>query len=220
MSLTRPLVAFFFIRTAKNGSVVPPIPRFRSDLCLHPSGEPRPSLAPRGALGDSRRNKCAGNAEESSRASGDPDLSTRKGGHPYRIVFHASSPSAHHLPRAVKACRRRTCSHAAMRVNARPPIYPAYRASSRIHPLLPSPLSSETRRAMADYGSDDGAANNGFSPCSLHQWERHLLYMAGYSAPPDFRVRRGWRLSAGGVPIPPPPVAPPSTPPSKRSWRR
>jgi hypothetical protein len=59
---------------------------------------------------------------------------------------------------------------------------------------------------MADYGSDDGAANNGFGRCSLHQWEGHLLYMAGYSAPPDFRVRRGWRLSTGGVPIPPPPV--------------
>jgi hypothetical protein len=58
---------------------------------------------------------------------------------------------------------------------------------------------------MAEYSSDDGAANNGFGQCSLHQWEGRLLYAAGYPAPPDFRVPRGWRLSAGGVPIPPPP---------------
>jgi hypothetical protein len=57
---------------------------------------------------------------------------------------------------------------------------------------------------MAGYG--DGAANNGFGQCSLHQWEGRLLYMAGYPAPPDFRAPEGWRLSAGGVLIPPPPV--------------
>jgi hypothetical protein len=55
-------------------------------------------------------------------------------------------------------------------------------------------------------GYDDGAANNGFVRRSLHQWEGRLLYMAGYSAPPDFRAPEGWRLSAVGVPIPPPPV--------------
>jgi hypothetical protein len=55
-------------------------------------------------------------------------------------------------------------------------------------------------------GYDNGAANNGFGQRSLHQWEGRLLYMAGYPAPPDFRAPRGWRLSAGGVPIPPPPV--------------
>jgi hypothetical protein len=58
---------------------------------------------------------------------------------------------------------------------------------------------------MAGYGSDDGAANNGFGRRSLHQWEGRLLYAAGYPAPPDFRVPGGWRLSAGGIPIPPPP---------------
>jgi hypothetical protein len=79
-------------------------------------------------------------------------------------------------------------------------------SSSRIHPLLPSPVSSETCRAMADYGSDDGTANNGFGRRSLHQWEGRLLYMAGYPAPPDFCAPGGWRLSTGGVPIPPPPV--------------
>jgi hypothetical protein len=59
---------------------------------------------------------------------------------------------------------------------------------------------------MAGYGSDDGAANNGFGRRSLHQWEGRLLYMAGYPAPPDFRASGGWSLSVGGVPIPPPPV--------------
>jgi hypothetical protein len=59
---------------------------------------------------------------------------------------------------------------------------------------------------MADYGSEDGAANNGFGRRSLHQWEGRLLYMAGYPVLPDFRAPEGWRLSAGGVPIPPPPM--------------
>jgi hypothetical protein len=59
---------------------------------------------------------------------------------------------------------------------------------------------------MASYESDDdGAANNGFGRRSQHQWEGRLLYAAGYPAPPDFRAPGGWRLSAGGVPIPPPP---------------
>jgi hypothetical protein len=30
--------------------------------------------------------------------------------------------------------------------------------------------------------------------------------VAGYPAPPDFRAPGGWRLSAGGIPIPPPPT--------------
>ncbi|KAK1645654.1 hypothetical protein QYE76_063459 [Lolium multiflorum] len=52
----------------------------------------------------------------------------------------------------------------------------------------------------------DGAANNGFPRRSLHAWEGHLLYQAGYPCPPDTRPPGGgWRLSAGGVPIPPPP---------------
>jgi hypothetical protein len=58
---------------------------------------------------------------------------------------------------------------------------------------------------MASYGSDNGAANNGFGRRSLHQWEGRLLYVAGYPAPPDFCAPGGWRLSVGGVPIPPPP---------------
>jgi hypothetical protein len=60
---------------------------------------------------------------------------------------------------------------------------------------------------MAAYPSDDdGATNNGFGRRLLHQWEGRLLHAAGYMAPPDFRAPRGWRLSAGGIPIPPPPT--------------
>jgi hypothetical protein len=60
---------------------------------------------------------------------------------------------------------------------------------------------------MAGYRSDeDGATNNAFGHRSLHQWEGRLLYAAGYMAPPDFRAPGGWRLSAGGIPILPPPT--------------
>jgi hypothetical protein len=59
---------------------------------------------------------------------------------------------------------------------------------------------------MAGYSDGDDAANNGFGRRSLHQWEGRLLYMAGYPTPPDFRAPGGWHLSAGGVPIPPPPM--------------
>jgi hypothetical protein len=41
----------FFIWTAENGSVAPPVLRFPPDLGLHPSDEPRPSPVHRGALG-------------------------------------------------------------------------------------------------------------------------------------------------------------------------
>lgn len=53
----------------------------------------------------------------------------------------------------------------------------------------------------------DGAAANGFGRRSLHLWEARLLYEANYPAPPDFRGPPRWRLSAGGVYIPPPPLA-------------
>ncbi|KAK1693188.1 hypothetical protein QYE76_009885 [Lolium multiflorum] len=54
---TRPPSDVFPIRTAKLGPVAPPVPRFRPDLALHPSGEPTPSPAPRGPIGDSGRVK-------------------------------------------------------------------------------------------------------------------------------------------------------------------
>jgi hypothetical protein len=59
---------------------------------------------------------------------------------------------------------------------------------------------------MANHSDDDGTVNNGFGRRSLHQWEGRLLHAAGYMAPPDFRAPRGWRLSTGGIPIPPPPT--------------
>jgi hypothetical protein len=58
----------FFIRTAEIGLVALPDPRFRPDLGLHPSGEPRPSPAFQGAFGDSGRKKRAWKVEENSRA--------------------------------------------------------------------------------------------------------------------------------------------------------
>jgi hypothetical protein len=60
MNPTRSSATLFFIRMAKNGPVVPPVSRFRPDLSFHPSGEPRPSPPPRGMLGKSGGNKCAG----------------------------------------------------------------------------------------------------------------------------------------------------------------
>jgi hypothetical protein len=60
---------------------------------------------------------------------------------------------------------------------------------------------------MTGYPSDeDGATNNGLGRRSLHQWEGRLLHVVGYMAPPDFRALGGWRLRAGGIPIPPPPM--------------
>ncbi|KAK1603707.1 hypothetical protein QYE76_027380 [Lolium multiflorum] len=37
-----------------------------------------------------------------------------------------------------------------------------------------------------------------FTATSTRSWEAGLLHMAGYPAPPDFRVPGGWRLSTGG----------------------
>jgi hypothetical protein len=49
---------------------------------------------------------------------------------------------------------------------------------------------------------------NGFGHRYLHEWEARLLYEARYMAPPDFRCPDTWRLSAGGIPIPPVPHGP------------
>jgi hypothetical protein len=75
------------------------------------------------------------------------------------VVLIASSSAhrrlpAHRLPCAVKACRRWTCSHAARRVNARPPIYrglprvwPA--AFHRFSPIHSPPPPGEQWQATA-----------------------------------------------------------------------
>jgi hypothetical protein len=76
-SPARPLAAVFFIRTAKNGPVAPPVPRFPPDLGLNPSGEPRPSPIPRGALGDSGREKSGNGPALSAREHVNPTIWTQ-----------------------------------------------------------------------------------------------------------------------------------------------
>ncbi|KAE8787339.1 Homeobox protein KNOX3 [Hordeum vulgare] len=58
---------------------------------------------------------------------------------------------------------------------------------------------------MVERFRDDGAAANCFGRRHLHEDEAGLLYEADYPAPPDMRVLGSWRLSVGGVPVPPPP---------------
>ncbi|KAK1652951.1 hypothetical protein QYE76_070756 [Lolium multiflorum] len=114
-----------------------------------------------------------------------------------------SSSSAHASSSArTKGCRRsarrgRVAFHASLITRASHAyIRPARREAHR------APLSLYSPMAFYD---DDGAANNGFPRRSLHAWEGHLLHQAvplpaGHEPPGG-----GWRLSAGGVPIPPPP---------------
>ena len=58
---------------------------------------------------------------------------------------------------------------------------------------------------MAARYPGDSAAKNGFGRRHLHEAEACLLYEVDYPAPPDMRVPGSWRLSASGVPVPPPP---------------
>jgi hypothetical protein len=74
MVSARSPAAVFFIRTAKNGPVAPPVPHFSPDLGLHPSGEPRSSLVSRGALGDSRREKSGDGPALSAREHANPTI--------------------------------------------------------------------------------------------------------------------------------------------------
>ena len=61
---------------------------------------------------------------------------------------------------------------------------------------------------MAERFPGDTAAANGFGRRSLHEWEAYRLFEANIPAPPDMRAGpTGWRLSNGGVPIPPLPDA-------------
>ena len=59
---------------------------------------------------------------------------------------------------------------------------------------------------MAERFPGDGAAANVFGRRHLHEDEARLLYEAEYPVPPDMWVPRAWRISAGGVPVPPPPT--------------
>jgi hypothetical protein len=78
----------FFIRTAENSPVAPPVPRFPPDLCLHPSDKPRPSPVPRGTLGDSGREKSRDG----------PTLSVREHPEPYYLVANSPLPPLVALP--------------------------------------------------------------------------------------------------------------------------
>ncbi|KAE8820257.1 hypothetical protein D1007_01675 [Hordeum vulgare] len=60
---------------------------------------------------------------------------------------------------------------------------------------------------MAERCPRNGAAANGFGRRSLQEWEAYALHEANCPTPPDMRVRGAWRLSAGGVPMPPSPSA-------------
>ena len=61
---------------------------------------------------------------------------------------------------------------------------------------------------MAEHFPGDAAAANGFSRRSLQECEAWLLFEANIPVSPDMRAGpTGWRLSAGGVPIPPLPDA-------------
>ncbi|KAE8782406.1 Homeobox protein KNOX3 [Hordeum vulgare] len=59
---------------------------------------------------------------------------------------------------------------------------------------------------MAKRFPGDGAATNGFGQRHVCEDEAHLFYEAEYLEPPDMRVPMSWRLRAGRVPVPPPPI--------------
>ena len=59
---------------------------------------------------------------------------------------------------------------------------------------------------MAERFPGEGAAANGFGRRHLHEDEARLLFEAEYPVPPDMQVPGAWRISAGGVPVPPPPT--------------
>ncbi|KAE8812021.1 Homeobox protein KNOX3 [Hordeum vulgare] len=68
--------------------------------------------------------------------------------------------------------------------------------------MPPLPLSPPK---MGPCFPDDGAVANSFGRHHLHEDEARLLYEADYPAPPDMWVLGSWRMSVGGVLVPPPP---------------
>ncbi|KAE8815552.1 hypothetical protein D1007_07018 [Hordeum vulgare] len=67
---------------------------------------------------------------------------------------------------------------------------------------------------MAERYPGDGAAAGGFGRRHLRGDEARLLYEPDYPTLPDMRVSGSWRLSVGGVPVPPPPTGADRTSPT------
>jgi hypothetical protein len=83
----------------------------------------------------------------------------------------------------------------------------AHPSSPRPRPLLAS-LTSELAAShshLAACHEPVGQEANDFGHCYLQEWEACTLYEEWYMAPSDFRLPDTWRLSAGGIPIPPVP---------------
>jgi hypothetical protein len=169
-SPTRLPVSFFFIRTAKNGPVVPPVPRFRPDLGLHPSGELRPSW-PSGVRSGTPDEK---NARKTARETPTRRMAPTCRRERVVVVLIASSSAHRRLPRAsssarCKSCCRWTSSHAVRRV-ARPPIYrglPRVWPATFTHfsPIHSPPPPGEQWRATAPTTARPTTASAG-APCT------------------------------------------------------
>jgi hypothetical protein len=143
--------SFFFIRAAKNGSVMTLVPRFPPDLGLHPSGESRPSPIPRGALGDFGREKSGKGPVLSAREHANPTIWSQKSLSPFPrcSVAAGTTPrqSADRLPEL-----RRPSSHqpifrrlAIFRSRATPSVVPR-RHARQVFVHLPDRTWTQTTR--------------------------------------------------------------------------
>jgi hypothetical protein len=125
MNLTRPLAAFFFHPDGEKRSSRAPGSSFSSGFgpssIRRVQAIPAPPGRARGLRTKQMRGKRRGKFPRVwwPRLVGEKGRSSSSSHHLPRIVVFPT----HRLPRAIKACRRRMCSHAARRVNARPPIY-------------------------------------------------------------------------------------------------
>jgi hypothetical protein len=144
----------FFIQTVLFGLAAPPVPRFLLDLGLHPSGESRPSLAPWGALGDSRREK-KGMGPLCRRENTRTPLSCRKSPSPRCSVAAATTPrqSVGRLPALRRPAShqpifcRLACRLPIFRRRATPPIAPHQHARQVFVHFLERTWTRTTRRS-------------------------------------------------------------------------
>jgi hypothetical protein len=139
---------------------VPLVSRFRPDLGFHPSGEPRPSPARRGALGSPEETNAWKTPRKVPARLMAPTCQRERA-----VVILIASSSAHCFPCAVKTCRRRCAAMRRGELMCGRLFIVAYRASGCIHPLLPSLFSTKpleqwrataptmARRTMASAGA-------------------------------------------------------------------